>query len=196
MGSEDQMGVQTHRPIIAVIGGSSATQEEMAKAETIGRKLAESGAILICGGRGGIMEAACHGARHGGGIAVGILPGTSKGDANPYVDVPIVTGMGEARNIIIVRSAQAVIAIGGSYGTLSEIAYALRFGTPVIGVGTWHMARETHPLPPIYRIDSPEEAVALALELVNQEKPDTEYGERFAGSDCSGRTPDTEDSGR
>lgn len=135
------------------------------------------------------MEAACYGARHGGGITVGILPGTSEGEANPYVDIPIVTGMGEARNIIIARSAQAVIAIGGSYGTLSEIAYALRFGTPVIGVGTWHMGRETHPLPPIHRIDSPEEAVVLALELINQERPGAECGGEFACPNNGDRTP-------
>ena len=183
---------QAHRPIIAVIGGSSATKEEMARAAAIGKGLAESGAILVCGGRGGIMEAACRGARQGGGIAVGILPGTSKDEANPYVNIPIVTGMGEARNIIIARSAQVVIAIGGSYGTLSEIAYALRFGTPVIGLGTWHMDREAHPLPPIHRVDSPEKAVSLALELINQDAPDTVIGESADRPSHSERSTDLE----
>jgi uncharacterized protein (TIGR00725 family) len=187
------MTAQAHKSIIAVIGGSSATEAEMAKAEAIGKGLAERGAILVCGGRGGIMEAACRGTREGGGIAVGILPGVSESEANPYVEIPIVTGMGEARNIIIARSAHAVIAIGGSYGTLSEIAYALRFGTPVIGVGTWHMDRETHVLPPIHRVDSPEEAVALALELANQATQGGERGERSNCLNCGGSTSTTEE---
>ncbi len=153
------------RPIIAVVGGATPTPGEMAAAEAVGRALAEGGAVLICGGRGGVMEAACRGAKQACGFTVGILPGPDAQEANPYVDLPIVTGMGEARNVIIVRTAQAVIAIGGGFGTLSEIAYALRFGVPVVGLGTWRVEREGHPLPPIRYAESAEEAAALALAL-------------------------------
>ena len=127
--------------------------------------MAESGAVLVCGGRGGVMEAACRGAKAAGGLTIGILPGVDRGGANAFVDVPIVTGMGEARNAIVARTAQAVIAIGGSYGTLSEIAFALRFGVPVVGLGTWAVEREAHPPAPIVCVDSPEEAAARALAL-------------------------------
>jgi uncharacterized protein (TIGR00725 family) len=109
------------------------------------------------------MEAACRGAKSADGLTIGILPGTSQSEANSYVDIPIITGIGEARNAIITRTAQAVIAIGGSYGTLSEIAFALSFGTPVVGLGTWEMEREGHARPPIVRAASPEEAVNRAL---------------------------------
>ena len=156
---------KTHPPVIAVIGGSEATPDEAAAAEVVGRMLAEGGAILICGGRGGVMEAACRGAKQAGGLTVGVLPGTDAAEANPYVDVPIVTGMGEARNAVIIRASQAVVAVGGSYGTLSELAYALCFGVPVVGLGTWEVRREGHPAPPIHRVESPEEAAALALAI-------------------------------
>ncbi len=150
---------------MAVIGGSSATPEEAAAAEAVGRALAEGGAVLVCGGRGGVMAAACRGAKAAGGLTVGILPGTAASEANPHVDIAIVTGMGEARNAIVARTAQAVVAIGGSYGTLSEIAYALRFGVPVVGLGTWRVEREGHPPAAIRRAGSPEAAAALALAL-------------------------------
>jgi uncharacterized protein (TIGR00725 family) len=153
------------RRIIAVIGGSAATPEEEEAAEAVGRALAAAGAVLVCGGRGGVMAAACRGARSAGGLTIGILPGPTAQEANPYVDVAIVTGMGEARNAIIARTAQAVVAIGGGYGTLSEIAYALHFGAPVVGLGTWEVAREGQPPAPIHRAASPEEAAALALRL-------------------------------
>jgi uncharacterized protein (TIGR00725 family) len=152
-------------PLIAVIGGSSATPEEAAAAEAVGRALAEGGAVLVCGGRGGVMEAACRGARAAGGLTVGILPGADRRQANPYVDVPIVTGLGEARNAVVARTAQAVIAIGGSYGTLSEIAFALQFGVPVVGLETWKAQRQAHPPAPIVYAETPEEAASRALEL-------------------------------
>lgn len=156
------------RPIIAVVGGSAPTPEEEALAEAVGRALAQRGAVLICGGYGGVMEAACRGARSAGGLTIGVLSGTDRQEANPYVDIPIVTGMGQARNVIIVRTAHAVIAVGGSYGTLSEIAYALYYGVPVVGLETWELARPGHPPPPIHRADSPEEAVHLALSLAGE----------------------------
>ncbi len=154
--------------IIAVIGGASPTAQEEQAAEAVGRALAENNAILVCGGRGGVMKAACRGAKSAGGLTVGILPSDDPGEANPYVDIPITTGIGLARNAIVVRTAQAAIAIGGSYGTLSEIGHALQFGIPVVGLGTWRMEREGHPPPPIHRAASPQEAVALALSLANQ----------------------------
>jgi uncharacterized protein (TIGR00725 family) len=155
-------------PIVGVIGGSAPTVEEAAAAEAVGRALAEGGAILICGGRSGVMEAACRGARAAGGLTIGILPGIHRGEANPYVDIPIVTGMGEARNGIIARTAQAVVAIGGSYGTLSEIAFALAFGVPVVGLGTWEPRREGHPPVPIIYATTPEEAASRALALARR----------------------------
>jgi uncharacterized protein (TIGR00725 family) len=151
------------RPLIAVIGGSSPTAREASLAEEVGRALAEAGAVLICGGRGGVMAAACRGAKQAGGTTVGILPGRDVREANPYVDIPIATGIGEARNAIIVRTAQVAIAVGGSYGTLSEIGLALGFDTPVIGLGTWMVEREGHPAAPIARVDTAEEAVGEAL---------------------------------
>ncbi len=154
--------------IVAVVGGSTATPEEAAAAEAVGRALAERGAILICGGRGGVMEAACRGAKAAGGLTIGILPGTHREEANPHVDIAIVTGLGEARNAVITRTAQAVIAIGGSYGTLSEIAFALAFDTPVVGLGTWEMKREGHPPVPLTRAATPEEAVTHALALARR----------------------------
>lgn len=151
--------------IIAVIGGSQCTPQEAEAAEAVGRELARRGAILVCGGRGGVMEAACRGAKSGGGQTVGILPGTHRREANPYVDIPIVTGLGEARNLIIVRSADAVIAVGGEYGTLSEIAFALKSGVPVVGLGTWELSKGDRQVEVIVRATSPVEAVERAIEL-------------------------------
>jgi uncharacterized protein (TIGR00725 family) len=155
-------------PLIAVIGGSKATPEEAAAAEAVGRALAEGGAVLVCGGRGGVMEAACRGAKAAGGLTIGILPGADRGEANPYVDISIVTGIGLARNAIVTRTVQATIAVGGSYGTLSEIAYALMFGVPVVGLGTWEIKREGHPPAPIVYAATPEEAAAHALALARR----------------------------
>jgi len=151
--------------IIAVIGGADCMPAEAAAAETIGRLLAEAGAALVCGGRGGVMAAACRGAKSAGGLTIGILPGVDARDANPWVDVPIVTGLGGARNTIVVRSADAVIAVGGAYGTLSEIAFALRWGKPLVGLGTWELARGGAPDRGIIRAETPEEAVARVLDI-------------------------------
>jgi uncharacterized protein (TIGR00725 family) len=111
------------------------------------------------------MEAACRGAKAGGGQTVGILPGASRYEANPYVDIPIATGLGEARNLIIVRSADAVIAVGGEYGTLSELAFALKLGVPVVGLGTWELSKGGLSVDAILRATSPVEAVEQALAL-------------------------------
>ena len=122
------------KPLVAVVGGSECTAAEGAVAEDVGRRLAQAGAIVLCGGLTGVMEAVAKGARAGGGLTIGILPGNDPADANRFIDIPLATGMGEMRNALIVRAAGAVIAIGGSYGTLSEIALALRIGTPVVGL--------------------------------------------------------------
>jgi len=125
------------RKIIAVIGARSADRSLLKIAEDVGKFIAGRNAILICGGLGGVMEAAAKGARSEGGTAVGILPQDHKSDANTYIDIPVATGFGEGRNVIIVRTADAIIAVGGEYGTLSEIALGLRMGKPVIGIETW-----------------------------------------------------------
>ena len=154
--------------VIAVIGASQCSKEIAQIAEDVGRELAKRGVTLVCGGLGGVMEAACRGAKMEGGTTIGILPGTSRHEANPYVDIPIVTGMGEARNIIVVRSAQAAIAVSGEYGTLSEIAYALKLGIPVIGLGTWQLAKEGREVRDIVVAETPKEAVEKAIALARQ----------------------------
>jgi uncharacterized protein (TIGR00725 family) len=150
-------------PIVAVVGGGICSSEEAGLAEAVGHGLAEAGVTLVCGGMGGVMAAACRGAKAAGGLTVGVLPGISASDANPYVDVPILTGMGEARNVIIVRTAMAVIAVGGEFGTLSEVAFALKLGRPVIGLGTWELAKQGRPLEAVVKASTAEEAVRLAL---------------------------------
>jgi hypothetical protein len=151
--------------LIAVIGGGECTREEARLAEEVGRELARRGAVLVCGGLGGVMEAACRGANSEGGMTIGILPGESRQAANPYVQIPIVTGMGHARNVAVVKSAQAVIAIAGSYGTLTEIGHALQSGIPVIGLNTWSLSRKGQPDNSIILAQSPAEAVDKALSL-------------------------------
>jgi uncharacterized protein (TIGR00725 family) len=123
--------------IIAVIGGHKPEKSLLREAEEVGRLIAQKGAVLVCGGLGGIMEAASKGAKSWGGITVGILPQDDSEDSNPYIDIPLATGLGIGRNMIIARSADALIAIGGEYGTLSEIAFALQMGKPVVGIKTW-----------------------------------------------------------
>ncbi|MDD5605279.1 MAG: TIGR00725 family protein [Dehalococcoidales bacterium] len=154
---------------ISVIGGSRASEEDLRLAEETGREIASKGVVLICGGLGGVMEAACRGARQAGGLTVGILPGDKRSSANSFVDIPVVTGMGYGRNVIVARSAQAVIAIGGSYGTLSEISYALQSGVPVIGLNTWEFSRGGKPDKAIIRASSAAEAVALAMDMINNQ---------------------------
>jgi uncharacterized protein (TIGR00725 family) len=141
---------------VLVAGTGEATPELASTAEELGRALAERGAIVVCGGLGGVMEAACRGARAAGGLTVGILPGRDRADANPHLTVAIPTGIGELRNGLLVRAADAVIALGGGYGTLSEVALALKAGKPVIGLGTWEIDG-------VRAADSPHEAAELAI---------------------------------
>ncbi len=123
--------------MIGVIGAGSCNNEVFELAQKIGAGIAKMGAILVCGGLGGVMEGACRGAYEAGGQAVGILPGRDSTDANPYVTIPIVTDMGHARNVLIVRTSNLLIAISGGYGTLSEISIALKLEKPVVGLHTW-----------------------------------------------------------
>ena len=155
--------------LIAVVGGHDCSPEEAELAEEVGREIARRGAILICGGLTGVMEAACRGAWEEGGITIGVLPGERREEANPYVRIPIVTGLGEARNVIIVKSAHAVIAINGEYGTLSEIAYALRAGIPVIGLRTWKIEGGKSASDPIIRASDTKEAVEKVFQAIRGE---------------------------
>ena len=151
---------------IAVVGaGVDAGVEELAAAEEAGAAIAAAGATLVCGGLGGVMEAACRGARSRGGLTVGLLPGVDREDANGWVVLALPTGLGEARNALVVRAADAVVAIGGGWGTLSEIALALKLGIPVLGVSTWELARAGSPVAGVRAVDDAAIAVAEALRL-------------------------------
>lgn len=145
-----------NRPRVAVIGGNNPEDRFRKIAYEVGKLLAEKGAVLICGGLGGVMEEAARGAKEAGGLTIGILPGTRIEEANPYIDLAIVTGIGYNRNSMVVLNASAVIAIDGEYGTLSEIAYARIFGKKVIGLNTWDIKG-------VIPAWTPEEAVELAL---------------------------------
>ncbi len=146
-------------PLVAVVGGGTCTPQEAAWATAVGRLIAERGAVLLCGGLGGVMAAAARGAKQAGGLTVGILPGNDPREANADIDVALATGMGEMRNALIVRAASAVIAIGGGWGTLSEIAMAQRIETPVVGLHDSFAAGVDIP-----RVEQPDEAVRWALD--------------------------------
>ncbi len=145
-------------PYVAVVGPGEATGDQLAQARAVGAGLAKRGAVVITGGLGGVMEAACRGAAEAGGATVGLLPGGDRAAANPWAGIVIATGFGELRNGLIVRAADSVIAIGGAYGTLSEVALALKTGVPVVGLGTWELEGIT----PAAGAD---EAVALACRV-------------------------------
>jgi len=146
---------------VAVVGPGEASADELAAAEAVGSRLAHGGAVLVCGGLGGVMAAACRGAAEAAGVTVGILPGLDRAAANQWVALALPTGLGELRNGLVVRAADAVIAVGGAYGTLSEIALALRARTPVIGLSTWRIHG-------VEAASSPEAAAARALELARR----------------------------
>jgi uncharacterized protein (TIGR00725 family) len=152
---------------IAVVGSAVCEPDVATIAEAVGREVAHRGHILVSGGRGGVMEAACRGAHAAGGLTVGILPGSERSAANAYVDVAIATGLGEARNALVVRTVDAVIAIHGEFGTLSEIGLALKMGKPVVGLGTWGLAAPGDRTEPIVRADTPSQAVDLAVALAS-----------------------------
>ena len=150
---------------IAVVGPGEASAGELVVAEEAGALIALAGAGLVCGGLGGVMEAACRGARSRGGLTLGLLPGLDRDAANGWVVVAVPTGLGEARNALVVRAADAVVAIGGGWGTLSEIALALKTGVPVVGVDTWEPAIGGSPADGIVRAADARGAVAEALRL-------------------------------
>ncbi len=145
------------RPVqVAVIGVATADEETRRQAYEVGRRLAEAGAVVLSGGLDGVMEAASHGAKDAGGTVVGIVPTQTRGSGNRYREVEVVTNMGHARNVILAHSADAMIAVAGSYGTLSEIAIGLKLGRPVVGLGTWDIDG-------VIAASDPAEAVELAL---------------------------------
>jgi len=146
---------------VAVVGSGRCSPQEALAAEQIGSLLARADAVVVGGGLSGVMEAACRGARREGGLTVGILPGSDRSAANPHVVVAIATGLGELRNGLVVRAADAVVAVGGEFGTLSEIGFALKLGRRVIGLATWELSQKPDS---ILRASSAEEAVRLALE--------------------------------
>lgn len=158
----------TERAYVAVCGAGDPSAEEAAWAEEVGRAIARAGAVLVCGGLGGVMDAAARGAESAGGTSVGILPGADRRAASSHLSVAIATGLGEARNALVVRAADVLIAVGGEFGTLSEIALALKTRVPVVGLGTWELSKRGAPVSAIVRAANPEEAVAVALGLTGR----------------------------
>jgi len=158
--------------MISVIGGETASPQALTLAEEVGRELARKGVTLVCGGRGGIMEAACRGARSAGGHTIGILPGCDAQESppNPHIEFPVFTGLGYARNSIVVLSGEAVIAVDGAYGTLSEIAYALIHDIPLVGLDTWDFSYHGHNADRIMRAKDPADAVEKAIALAEQRR--------------------------
>ena len=155
------------QPYIAVVGPGVASTEDEALAEEVGELLARAGAVVVCGGSTGVMEGASRGAASEGGTVVGILPGFDRAEANPHVTIAIPTGLGEMRNALIARAADVLVAVGGEFGTLSEIAFALKIGTPVVGLRTWDLVRRGESVEGITVARSPAEAVSLALKLAS-----------------------------
>jgi uncharacterized protein (TIGR00725 family) len=144
-------------PYIAVVGAGRATEAQCARARAVGEALARAGAVLVCGGLGGVMAAACAGARSQGGVTVGLLPGGDRSEANEHVTIALATGLGELRNGLVVRCADAVVAVGGEMGTLSEIAFALKTGRPVVSLDSWDVSAE------VQHASDPEDAVRRAI---------------------------------
>ena len=150
---------------IGVCGPALASERESAWAEEVGRLIADAGAVLVCGGLGGVMDAAARGAESIGGVSIGILPTDDRDLSSPHLTVAVPTGMGEARNALVARTADVVIAISGEFGTLSEIALALKMGKPVVGLATWELSKAGAPIEAIVRASTPAEAVEKALAL-------------------------------
>jgi uncharacterized protein (TIGR00725 family) len=157
------MEIRRPAPRIGVMGPSFCSPETYSLAREVGFQIGRHGAILVCGGRSGVMEASARGAKEANGTTIGILPGESAAEANPYIDIPIVTGLGNARNAINVLTSQAIIAVDGSYGTLSEIALALKCNVPVVGLKTWRLIPPGGKPPQIILADTAEEAVSAAI---------------------------------
>lgn len=151
---------------ISVIGAGECSSEIAQLAHQVGKEIALRKAILVCGGLGGAMDAAARGAQEFGGLTVGILPGENRLGASPYLSLVLPTGLGEARNALVVSAADAVIAVSGEYGTLSEIALAIKMGKPVIGLRTWELRKEGREMRDIIVVETAQEAVEKAFNLV------------------------------
>jgi uncharacterized protein (TIGR00725 family) len=159
------MNIPDGRKLISVIGTSTASRKIYDLALEVGRLLARRGWIVACGGRGGVMEAVCRGVSEEGGISIGFLPGDLD-EANPYVTIPVPTGIGEARNFLVVNAGRGVISIGGAFGTLSEVGFALRSGKPMVGLATWKAIDDENRKYPEMTASSPEEAVDMVLAAI------------------------------
>jgi uncharacterized protein (TIGR00725 family) len=157
---------------VGVAGASRPDATLLEQAELLGRRLGEAGVVVVCGGGPGVMEAVCRGAQAAGGTTVGLLPGLDRAEGNPYLTVSIPTGLGQGRNLLLVRSSNALIAVGGGFGTLSEIALALRTGTPVVGLATWSLHLDGHPVDAFPVATDPDSATQLALEAARSPRPD------------------------
>ena len=150
---------------IGVIGASSPTKKIENLAKEVGCLLAANGAVVICGGLSGVMEAVCRGAKSKGGTTIGVLPGSNPDEANKWIDHVICTGMGEARNLVIIKSSDAVIAVGGGYGTLSEIGFALKLNKPIIGLQTWGLENPNMDNLDLKVVDDPKDAVSMSINM-------------------------------
>lgn len=155
----------SYKILIGVIGDGNPTSPYKKLAFRVGQKIAEFGAVLVCGGLYGVMEAACEGAKSAGGITIGILPGSAHSDANSFVDIPIPTGMDQGRNILVVRASHGIVAIGGGAGTLSELGLALKLGVPVVGLETWQLPGTEGR---IFPADDGEEAVETIYAVISK----------------------------
>jgi uncharacterized protein (TIGR00725 family) len=163
---------------ISVVGESHASPEIAKLAEEVGAEIAKAGAVLVCGGLKGVMEHAAKGAKSAGGTTIGIIPGSKREDANPYIDYPIITGIGYARNKLVIKTGHVVIAVGGSYGTLSEIAFAIGYEIPVVGLNTWQMIHHSGQMDQkVHRVNTPKQAVDLAMKLAREAKTPEETRE-------------------
>ncbi len=149
--------------LVSVVGGSECTPEEARLAEDIGRRLAQAGIGVVCGGKGGVMEAVCRGAWEAGGLTVGLLPGGEVGEGNDYLTLELPTGLGEGRNVLVVRAGEAVIAIGGGLGTLSEMAMASKMRKTVVALGSWQATSPDGSALPVHRVESAADAIAVVL---------------------------------
>jgi uncharacterized protein (TIGR00725 family) len=148
---------------VGVAGASQPEAVLLGQAELLGRRLAEAGAVVVCGGGSGVMAAVCRGAQAAGGTTLGLLPGLDRADANPHLTVSLPTGLGQGRNLLLVRASDALVAVGGGFGTLSEVALALRTGVPVVGLATWSLSLAGRPVPAFPIAEDAEAAARLAL---------------------------------
>lgn len=154
--------MKRNQPLIGVIGAGKCSGRMKTQAEEVGKAIASEGGVLVCGGLGGVMEAAARGAKAENGTTIGILPGERKNDANEYIDFPIVTGIGEARNLVIIKTSDAVIALPGKFGTLSEMAFCMKLGKPLVSLSAWNISED------IEKFDDPVKAVKRAFELAEK----------------------------